>query len=141
MLQQRLLDVLDKWSKDQTSERTELLATFTEPILAAIAAFAMLESSRMQEPPDSIRTRRKIMSKLAQFVTAKDTRARFAAIGTLLKEAMVQLHQAVSVINLGIDSDTLKIAERIDENVRYVHTLMCFNTYLVIETQYAFGVQ
>jgi hypothetical protein len=123
MLQQRLLDALDKWSKDQSTERIELLAAFTEPVLAAVAAFAMLESSRMQEPPDSICTRDKIMSKLSQFVTAKDTRARFAAISVLLKEAMVQLHQAVSVIDFGIDSDTLKIAERIDANVRYVHTL------------------
>jgi hypothetical protein len=123
MLQQRLLDALDKWSKDQSIERIELLATFTEPILAAIAAFAMLESSRMQEPPDSIRTRDKVMSKLSQFVTAKDTRARFAAISALLKDAMVHLHQAVSVLDFGIDSDTLKIAERIDENVRCVHTL------------------
>jgi hypothetical protein len=120
MLQQRLLDALDKWSKDQSTERIELLAAFTEPVLAAVAAFAMLESSRMQEPPDSICTRDKIMSKLSQFVTAKDTRARFAAISVLLKEAMVQLHQAVSVLDFGIDSDTLKIAERIDENVRYV---------------------
>jgi hypothetical protein len=123
MLQQRLLDALDKWSKDQSTERIELLAAFTEPVLAAVAAFAMLESSRMQEPPDSIRTRDKIFIKLSQFVTAKDTRARFAAISVLLKEAMVQLHQAVSVLDFGIDSDTLKLAERIDENVRYVHTL------------------
>jgi hypothetical protein len=123
MLQQRLLDALDKWSKDQTAERTELLATFTEPVVAAIAAFAVLESSRMQEPPDSIRTRDKIFIKLSQFVTAKDTRARFAAISVLLKEAMVQLHQAVSFIDLGIDSDTMKIAERIDVNVRYVQAL------------------
>jgi hypothetical protein len=127
MLQQRLLDALDKWSKDQTSERTEMLATFTEPILAAIAVFAMLESSRMQEPPDSIRTRRKIMSKLAHFVTAKDTRACFAAIGVMLHDAMDLLDKAVSFIDLDIDSATMKIAERIDENVRYVHTLAVLN--------------
>jgi hypothetical protein len=120
MLQQRLLDALDKWSKDQSTERTELLATFTEPVVAAIAAFAMLESSRMQTPPDSIRTRRKIMNKLNQFITAKDTRTWFAAISVMLHDAMNLLDKAVSFIDLDIDSATMKIAERIDVNVRYV---------------------
>jgi hypothetical protein len=134
MLQQRLLDALDKWSKDQTTERTELLAAFTEPVLAAIAAFAMLESSRMQEPPGLVRTRDKITSKLKQFITAKDTRARFAAIRVMLYDAMDLLDKAVGIIDLDIDSATMKLAERIDENVRYciLSNRLKTNSFMVV---------
>jgi hypothetical protein len=100
VLQQQLLDALDKWSKDQSTEQIELLASFTEPILAAVAAFTMLESKHMRQYPDAIRTRDKIMTRLSQFITAKDTRGRFAAISTMLKEAMDVLDKAVNVTNL-----------------------------------------
>jgi hypothetical protein len=106
MLQQQMLNALDKWSKDQSTERIELLATFTEPVVAAVTAFAVLESSRMQEPPDTVRTHSKILSKLTQFLTAKDTRGQFAAISILLHDAMELLSQAVGVIDFGIDAET-----------------------------------
>jgi hypothetical protein len=131
MLQQRLLDALDKWSNDQSIELTkwnndqsielfDSLAEFAEQVVAAVAAFAMLESSNIQEPPNSIRTRRKIMRKLKRVITAKDIRVHFAAISGLLQEATTQLHQAVSVID-EIDIDFMKIAEPLHVNVRYVY--------------------
>jgi hypothetical protein len=94
------LNALDEWSKDKATEQVILLIAFTEPVVASIAAFAMLESSRMQEPPGLIRTRDIIMKKLKQFITAKDTRGRFAAISIMLHDAMELLNQAVGVSNL-----------------------------------------
>jgi hypothetical protein len=104
----------------QSIERTELLATFTEPVVATIAAFAMLESSSMQEPHGSIRTREKIMSKLSKFFAAKDTRAQFAAISAMLHEAMVVLNQAVNAIDLVIDAETRKIVGELKAYIRLV---------------------
>jgi hypothetical protein len=104
----------------QSTEQTELLATFTEPVVAAIAAFAMLESTSMHEPHDSIRTREKIMSKLSKFVAAKDTRTQFAAISAMLHEAMVVLNQAVNAIDLVIDAETRKIVGELKAYIRSV---------------------
>jgi hypothetical protein len=122
LMKQQLLSALDKWSKDQSIERTELFAAFTESVLAAVTAFAMLESSHMQEPPGLIRTRDRIMTKLAQFVTAKDTRGQFAAIIVMLHDAVELLDQAVGVIDIEITERTenryIEITERTEN--RYI---------------------
>jgi hypothetical protein len=131
VLQQQLLDALDKWSKDQSTEQIELLASFTEPILAAVAAFTMLESKHMRQYPDAIRTRDKIMTRLSQFITAKDTRGRFAAISVMLHDAMELLQQAVGVANLVQGGEIKRTAEHIDEAIRYLQILVDDNSQLV----------
>jgi hypothetical protein len=120
MLPQGMLEFLDKLSQYQSIERIELLTTFVEPVVAAIAAFAMLEKSHMQELPDAVSTRAKIVSKLSKFITAKETTARFAAISEMLKDAMVVLDQAVNAIDLVIDAETRKIVGELKDYVRYV---------------------
>jgi hypothetical protein len=93
VLQQHLLAALDQLSKYQSDEQIiQALTVFMDPILAAVAEFAKLENKHMQEPHDTVGIRKKFLSKLSQFVTAKDTkrrftskdtRGRFAAIGAL----------------------------------------------------------
>jgi hypothetical protein len=119
------LTALEEWSKDQSIKQVELLTAFMEPVVAAIAAFAMLESTHTQEPPAAVCTRDKIMSKLSKFIAAKSIRAQLAAINAMLEDAMLLLDRAVAEVNLvqggetkQIVEETKKIAEETKEAVR-----------------------
>jgi hypothetical protein len=125
MAWQLLLAALGDWSKDQSTKQIELLTAFMELVTAAISAFTMLESSRMQEPPDTVRTLDKIMNTLSQFISAKGKREQHAAISAMLKEAMELLQKEVVVATLVQGGETNqivleinKIAENTKEAVR-----------------------
>jgi hypothetical protein len=126
MMLQVLLTALDEWITDQSAKQVELLTAFMEPVLAAVAAFTMLESTHIQELPSAVCTRDKITNKLAKFIAAKSIRAQLAAISTMLQDAMVLLERAVGVANLvqggeakQILEDSKQIAEQTKEAVRY----------------------
>jgi hypothetical protein len=89
-----------------------------KPVLAAIAEFTELENKRMRDPNATVQSCRRVIDRLTQCITAKDTRARFATIKLQLKDAMVVLDQAVNAIDLRVDVETLRIVGEITEDVR-----------------------
>jgi hypothetical protein len=89
-----------------------------KPVLAAIDEFTQLANERMREPTDTVQYRGRILDRLTQCITAKDTRARLTNIKVLLKEAMEVLNQAVNAIDLVIDDETRQIVRELKEDVR-----------------------
>jgi hypothetical protein len=113
IVSQLLLLALDNWSAAQSADLLKLLTAFMEPVLAAIAAFDMLENAHKHDFPHAIRTRDKIMSKLSKFIAAKGIRAELAAINTMFEDAMLLLERAVGVANLVQGGEIKQIAEEI----------------------------
>jgi hypothetical protein len=114
-LQQELLTVLDR-----STELVQALTAFMKPVRAVIVDFTQLKNIRMQELESTatVQNSARIINRLTQFITAKDTRARFANIKIQLEKAMVVLNQAVNAMDLVIDAQTRKIVGELKEDVR-----------------------
>jgi hypothetical protein len=86
-----------------------------KPVHAAIVEFTQLKHKRMREPADTDHSCTRVIHRLTQCVTAKDTRARFTSIKVQLKRAMVILNQFVTAMDLVVDVETNTIVHRTEQ--------------------------
>jgi hypothetical protein len=106
------------------------------PVSAAIVEFTQLKSKHMREPAGKVHPCRRVTNCLQQCITAKDTRARFAAISVKLHEAMDLLEKAVGAVN-AVQGGEIKhtveenkvIVEHIEEAVRYLPVLTLYRGF------------
>jgi hypothetical protein len=105
---------------DKSAELVQSLTAFMKPVRAAIVEFTQLKNKRMRDPNATVQTCRRVIDRLTQCITAKDTRARFATIKLQLKDAMVVLNQAVNAIDLRVDVETRQTVRGLKDDDRYV---------------------
>jgi hypothetical protein len=103
---------------ERSTELVQALTAFMKPVHAAIVEFTQLKHKRMREPADTVHSCTRVIDRLTQCITAKDTRARFASIKVQLESAMVTLNQAVNAIDLVVDVETRQIVGQLREDVR-----------------------